>query len=185
MLKLYKKENETISYAECWIDEDENIATIHTGIIGTTGCTKEIPCDDEAAFLADFRSKYTRQGYSEWPEEEQIWLVLQWPMTTLEGNKYNRGIRDKATELLDELLGWNGLGHVDGFDMGRTANPKEEFALNIFCLVVDKENSLKCILDTLPKQLDCSRLKIATRAENDDDYTLEYCTKSTEHWFYI
>jgi hypothetical protein len=82
MLKLYKKENKTLFYAECWFDEDEDIATIHTGIIGTTGYSEETPCEDETAFLADFHSKYTKQGYSEWPEEKQIWLVLQWPMTT-------------------------------------------------------------------------------------------------------
>lgn len=183
MLKLYKRENNSILYAECWVHE--NVATVHLGVVGDNGQSREFVCDDESSSMDNFQKEYAEQGYTIWPEEHYHWVVLQWPMKTLEGSAYNRGMRDKATAILDELLGWTGLGHVDGFDMGRTSNPKEEFALNIFCMVINSEIAVKCIIDTLSIQLDCSRLKIASRAKSEDGYTLKYCAKEKEDWFYV
>jgi hypothetical protein len=125
------------------------------------------------------------KGYAPIPEEQQYWLVLQWPMKTLTGNAHNRGMRDRATALLNEHLGWLGLGHVDGFDMGKTSNPKEEFALNIFCLVVDEEIAVQSIVETLPLQLDCSRLKLAMRGYDDETFTLKYSAKKDDTSFYL
>lgn len=183
MLKLYKKTDEKVLYAECWMNS--KTATIHTGVVGNIGRSREVSCKNETAFLNDFQKHYKRRGYERCPENEQFWVVLQWPMKTLEGNTYNRGMRDSATKILNEGLGWLGLGHVDGFDMGRTANPKEEFALNIFCLVVDLDIAIQHIVDTIPKQLDCSRVKIASRRYDEESFTLNYCAKPKENWFYI
>jgi hypothetical protein len=183
MIKLYKREDNCILYAECWVHK--NVATIHLGTVGDTGQSQKIACDDETIFMYTFQRKYAMQSYTQWPEEQNHWVVLQWPMKTLLGSAYNRGMRDKATAILNELLGWRGLGLVDGFDMGRTFNPKEEFALNIFCVVVDSEIAIKCIVDSLPTQLNCSRLKIASRTNSEDIYTLKYCAKEKENWFYV
>jgi len=184
MIKLYKTKNSRLHYSECWIDG--KIATIHTGIVGNKGESEEIrDVKDENGFLANFQKVWMKKGYALIPEEQQSLLVLQWPMKTLTGSTYNHSIRNHAEALLNEHLGWLGLGHVDGFDMGRTSNPKEEFALNIFCKVVDDKIAVESIVKMLPLQLDCSRLKIATRRIGDENFTLQYSAKEKEKTFYL
>jgi hypothetical protein len=183
MLRLYKTDDEGFFYAECWVDD--NIATIHTGAVGDMGESKEISCNNESLFLDEFCQEYQAQGYDRWPDQERYWVVLQWPMKTLHSNAHWCSMRDRASRILDDWLGWTGLGHVDGFDMGRTSNPKEEFVLNIFCLVVNSDLAIKYIVDTLPTQLDCSRLKVASKKYDEDTYTLNYCARPKECWFYV
>lgn len=183
MISLYKKEQDSMLYAQCWVND--GVAVIYTGTLGQDGNTSKQDCFDEEGFMEKFIQEYTHQDYAEIAVEQQFQLVLQWPMKTRTGSNYNRGIRDRATEILNELLGWKGLGYVDGFDMGKSANPKEEFVLNIFCNVVDEKLALKWIMDTLPQQIDCSRLKIAGRKMRKDEYRLVYHAKEKEGWFYL
>ena len=50
-------------------------------------------------------------------------------------------------EVLNERLGWTGLGHCDGGDMGSGT-------VNIFCVVVDFKTALPVIV----RELESSRL---------------------------
>jgi len=172
-----------LHYAECWIYD--NIATVHTGIVGDIGESEETSnIKDENTFLNDFQKEWAAKGYASIQEEYQSWVVLQWPMKTPSGNAQDRKIRDSATQILNEHLGWLGLGHVDGFDMGKTSNPKEEFALNIFCVIVDDEIAVKSIMEILPSQVDCSRLKIAIRHFNEEEFVLCYTANEYDDTFY-
>ncbi|MDR1443154.1 MAG: hypothetical protein LBJ02_12400 [Bifidobacteriaceae bacterium] len=184
MLKLYKHEGGELHYAEYWADG--GVATIHVGQVGDTGSSEKTPCADEGSFERDFRQRFTAQGYAEWPEGQHWWLALQWPMDTFGGNAAIRAMRNKAMDILDDLLGWTGLGHVDGFDMGRTASPEEKFAVNVFCVVVDAETAVKRILETLPEQLDCAQLKIGLRSESQDaTFKLRYAAPGEDGPFYL
>jgi len=75
---------------------------------------------------------------------------------------------------LNDALGWNGLGHVDGWEMGRSVADQDVYVLNVYCCVVDAERSVGLMIQALEKQLDCSRLKIAVWEAAADEYELVY-----------
>lgn len=95
------------------------------------------------------------------------------------GSKRDLWLKDKATEALTNELGWKGLGFVDGHDMGKTANPGPQYALNIYCFVMDEELGIQAIKRVLKEtRLDYTRIKIASRELNSDgEYVLKYSAK--------
>ncbi|EAF5787324.1 hypothetical protein AF454_15880, partial [Listeria monocytogenes] len=96
-------------------------------------------------------------------------------------------LKDRVTDVLNDDLGWKGLGIVDGFDIGQTANPNKQFALNIFCVVVDEEIGIKVIKSALRNNnCDYTRVKIASRTFSDDaEYTLNFSAKKKDVTFYV
>ncbi|WP_185404078.1 hypothetical protein [Listeria cossartiae] len=190
MLKLYKKESTGISYAEYWLHDKE--ATIHYGKIGKVGQTEKDAnylenYQDEADFKEAFLQRFVPQGYSEFPEEEKCWIVVQYPLKSLNGTKRDIWLKDRVTDVLNSDLGWKGLGLVDGFDMGQTANPTKQFALNVFCVVVDEETGIKAIKSALRNNsCDFTRVKIASRSFSaNEDFTLKFSAKKKDETFYI
>ncbi|OET37894.1 hypothetical protein AJL15_02865 [Listeria monocytogenes] len=83
-------------------------------------------------------------------------------------------------------MDWKGLGIVDGFDIGQTANPNKQFALNILCVVVDEEIGIKVIKSALRNNnCDYTRVKIASRPFLDDaEYALKFSAKKNDLDFY-
>lgn len=186
MLKLYKNEsNQTLSYAEYWITNET--AVIHTGKAGKIGTIEEVPVSDASEFENSFIKKYSAEGYYKIPEQECFWIVVQFPVKSLTGNKRDSWLKDKVCEVLDEELGWKGLGHVDGFDIGLTMNPKKQFALNIYCIAVDEVLGIAAIKRALREyRLDYTKVKIASRKNTEDSqYALKYSAKKTDLEFYL
>lgn len=183
MVKLYKKDEDGLHYAECWNDDD--VATVHTGKVGSRGRSKEVKYDDWAAFMEEFIGRYEKQGYHAWSEDEEVWIVAQFPMKKFEPGKKELALRDRAESVLNEGLGWLGLGHVDGWEMGRTFASENSFVLNIYGVVVDRELGIKTIKEELQRNLDCSRLKIAVRDAGAEDYTLVYSANKDDQSFFL
>ncbi|RAW18507.1 hypothetical protein DC345_03970 [Paenibacillus taichungensis] len=106
-------------------------------------------------------------------------LLVQYPMKSMAGNKRDLWLKDKASETLTSELGWKGLGFVDGHDMGKTANPVAQYALNIYCFVVDEKLGIQTIKRVLREtRLDHTRIKIASRKLNSDgEYVLRHSAK--------
>ncbi|EDC2895960.1 hypothetical protein GAB17_14685, partial [Listeria monocytogenes] len=71
--------------------------------------------------------------------------------------------------------------------IGQTANPNKQFALNIFCVVVDEEIGIKVIKSALRNNnCDYTRVKIASRTFSDDaEYTLNFSAKKKDVTFYV
>ena len=191
MLKLYRKEQDgSLSYAEYWIDHDE--AIIHCGKVGYQGHTERIEdylskFAGEEEFKAGFIKRFLPQGFNEITQQDTYWILVQYPLKSLQGSKRDLWLKDRATDVLNVELGWKGLGHVDGFDMGRTSNPDKQFALNIFCIVVDEEKSIAVIKSALRKYgCDYTKIKIASRPASDNTiYTLKYSAKKNDFRFFI
>ncbi len=80
---------------------------------------------------------------------KNFWILIQYPLKSLTRTKRDIWLKDRVTDVLNDDLGWKGLGIVDGFDIGQTANPNKQFALNIFCVVVDEEIGIKVIKSAL------------------------------------
>jgi len=110
---------------------------------------------------------------------EQHWLAVQFPMKSAKGNQRDSWLKDNVMDYLEAYLADAGLGHVDGFDMGKCVSDPNAFALNIFCVVMDEARSIALIKRVLKEhRLDYTRIKIATMPyENGEAYTLKYAYK--------
>ncbi len=188
MIKLYKRDDKgDLHYAEYWIKNDE--ITLHSGKVGREGRIKEYylgkDFETEEKFLTFFKKKYKPKGYKEIPDEETCFLAVQFPMKSLLGSKRDAWLRDKVMEYLNEDLGWNGLGHVDGFDMGKLIEGDKKFGLTIFCIVVDEEKGIKAIKSCLRySSLDEHRVKIASRPYfSDGGFVLKYSAVKGDDFF--
>lgn len=180
MIKLYKKDKKGIlHYAEAWL------GVIHTGKVGKRGETENLPLskfDNEAAFFDYFEKQFLPQDYTKFPDEEKHYLVVQFKMKSLKGNKRDLWLKDAVTDALNDELGWNGIGHVDGFDMGRTFADSKKYVLNIFCIVVDEAKGIAAIKRRLREnRLDYTQIKIAAKLfTSQDNYILKYTAKKND-----
>ena len=188
MVKLYRRDTDKILYAECWPDGEEvyDHIVVHTGVVGDAGEVEHEAfsgtVDDYRAFLMDFRMKYGQLRYDEWPPEDMTWIAIQFPAAPVDMNRdgfeaapEDMALRDLATELLNEALGWTGLGAVDGWEIGRTYGDPTKFVLNLFCPVVDGSMGLQVVQQTLSDNLDeeqYGQMKLAVRMAGEDDYSL-------------
>ncbi|MEC0124416.1 hypothetical protein [Paenibacillus pabuli] len=186
MLTLYKKEPDgRLLYAEYWIEESQVIEVVeHIGTVGTSGTTKRMDFpgvyDDKDEFKIDFLKRYTGQGYEQASEQDGYMLLVQYPIKSMAGSKRDLWLKDKAYEVLTSELGWRGLGFVDGHDMGKTANPVTQYAMNIYCFVMDEKLGIQAIKRVLREmRLDYTRIKIASRERKniDGEYVLKHSAK--------
>ncbi|WP_338539999.1 hypothetical protein [Paenibacillus tundrae] len=189
MFTLYKKKPDgNLLYAEYWIEDGQLVE--HVGTVGALGTTSRIDFpgeyQNEDEFKHNFLSRYTSQGYEEASKQEAVILLIQYPMKSISGSKRDLWLKEKATEALTSELGWRGLGFVDGFDMGKSTNPVEQYALNIYCHVVDEKLGIQAVKRVLREtRLDYTQVKIASRAMNcDAAYVLQYSAKK-DSVFYV
>lgn len=191
MFTLYLQDDDGLHYAECWLSqegeeyEEEYKVHLHKGDVGDLGMHQKLDCaslEDYQQIAAEFYQDFASLGYEPWPEEAMQWVVVQFPVHAMDMGDFNPTqedleLRDAAYHILNETLGWYGLGHVDGWEMGRSvdsADGRETYVLNLYGCVVDAEGSVGIIIQALEKQLDCSRMKIATRQASEEAYGLVY-----------
>ncbi|OJJ19966.1 hypothetical protein BKI52_15930 [marine bacterium AO1-C] len=191
MKKLYKEDDQgNLLYAEYWV-KSEALAVIHTGKVGKEGTTEEFDMlgkfGSEKQFIKHFINKFEPKGYGTFPASRKTYLVVQFPMKSLKGNKRDHWLKEKVMEYLDNELGWRGLGHIDGFDMGEMTNFPQSYALNIFSEVVDEEKGVTTIKRCLRTyRLDYTRIKIASRPLlSTAPFELKYSAKKKDQTFSI
>ncbi|MEG1404976.1 MAG: hypothetical protein RSC52_05665, partial [Oscillospiraceae bacterium] len=111
MVKLYKRIDDNLFYAECWASGDT--AVTHYGIVGNNGKSKNEPCADEGypQFEASFAAKHQKQGYVLCEAMPQYTVVFQLEIKNIE---MAMQVKDSLTDELNNALGWAGVGHVDG-----------------------------------------------------------------------
>lgn len=143
MLTLYKHIDNQLHYWETW-EKDDNHGIIHWGIVGQKGQKKEIM----GGWFSNFHKKVQKEmdekikeGYSEFDEDKIAFLEIEYK---IEGFGTNEDLdkRHRLEDYLDELLGWTGLGHVDGGSIGSNT-------MEVGCMVVDFEIAKKIIEDNL------------------------------------
>ncbi len=139
MLKLYKIIDNRFHYWETW-DSNEETAIIHWGIAGQRGEDKEI----KNRFFSNFRkrvqqeiSRKLQEGYTEFDEDKMTVVEIEYNIDGF-GTEQDLDKRHRLEELLDELLGWTGLGYVDGGSNGCDT-------MEVCCLVVDFDIAEKVI----------------------------------------
>ena len=143
MFKLYKLIDNQLHYWESW-DKDEKTAIVHWGIVGHRGQDKEVA----SGLFSNFRktvqkelAEKLKEGYTEFDEEKLAFLEVEYKIDGF-GTEQDVDKRHTLEEHLNELLGWNGLGHVDGGSIGSGT-------MEVGCMVVDFETAKKVIEDNL------------------------------------
>lgn len=143
MLKLYKFIDNKLYYWETW-DKDEKTAIVHWGIVGQNGQDKEV----KSGFFSNFRKTVQKEinekineGYSELDENKIVFLELEYKIEGF-GTDQDLEKRHKLEDHLNELLGWTGLGHVDGCSIGSGT-------MEVGCVVIDFDIAIKVIEENL------------------------------------
>ena len=131
MKKLYLRRNGRVcEYHEAWIDGSDVVQ--HWGTVGSRGFNSTSPLDPD---LTDEKNvdkhldPWAAKGYGpirpgeEWALEITYALAASFDPVALHKRHALEG-------RLGELLGWTGLGHVDGGSIGSGT-------MEVFCFVVD------------------------------------------------
>jgi len=185
LVKLYCRQEDGLQYAECWYDGE--LITEHVGRVGQTGEVRKQECDSAEVYqqhVAQFYQDYVQLGYEPWSEEATAWVVVQF-LLSVQNEPFvpddaAQNLLDQARMQLNDGLGWNGLGHVERWEMGPTQADGSRFVLNLYCVTVDANLALGVILQVLEQALDCSQLKLAVRQAGAEEYTLAYAADCSE-----
>ena len=130
MIKLYKKDGDRLLYWETW--EDGGKHTMHWGVVGDEGETQALRSGmfrkaDKA--VAEEMARHRQEGYAEIDDEDLQSVVVQYRTETW-GDLDDLDKRHGLEELLNDHLGWTGLGRCDGGSIGSGT-------MEVCCLVVD------------------------------------------------
>lgn len=143
MLKLYKRHSNELYYWETW-DKDDRTGIVHWGIVGQKGENKEI----KSKLFSNFRKTIQKEidqklaeGYTEFDEHNPSNLEVEYIIEGM-GSTEDLTLRQRLEEKLDGVLGWTGLGHVDGGSIGSGT-------MEVNCIVVDYEIAKKVIEENL------------------------------------
>jgi hypothetical protein len=154
MIKLYARDDAgVLCYHEAWVDGDEIVE--HWGRVGERGADRKHPVPRGSrpaalleAVLADARGR----GFAEIDEDDLVYLEIEYELDSW-GTGADLDVRNEIGALLDEALGWTGLGHWDGGSIGSGT-------MEVGCLVVDFEIAQRVIEEALtdPKYPKFSRI---------------------------
>jgi hypothetical protein len=161
MLKLYRNDH----YWEAWYADNE--VTIHWGGLGERGEMREIPVRSRkgAQSIIEREAQQPRaNGYREIEIDQLSPLAIEYPIDGM-GTLRDLYKRHKIEELMDECLGWTGLGHCDGGDIGSGT-------INIFCFVVDHEKALPVITEELKRNHLLEGARIILFSDEDENRVL-------------
>jgi len=132
-VKLYKDLDIGKEYWEAWLNTAGNY-TEHYGLLGTKGessVIKDTLLRKGINKIRNIEKKKKKSGYRQLVQSELYKVVLQYK---IEGNGNNKDLNKakKIQGLMNEELGWTGLGYCDGYDIGSGT-------INIYSFVVNVE----------------------------------------------
>jgi hypothetical protein len=145
VLRLYKKEGDTLRYWEAWVDD--NGLSVHRGTVGEMGEHQTAPIppeEDPDLALAEAAGPLVDEGYDEPDPDSLVPLVVQYPLQG-KGSGHDFEKRNAVEELLTDILGWTGNGEVEG---GET----QPGQMNVFCRVMDPQIALRTLLEALEEE---------------------------------
>jgi hypothetical protein len=145
VIKLYMREDGSISYWEAWA-AGRGIVVLHWGKLGEKGKTRQLRLgkgERSANVIAKHSEQPRSEGFREIPEEDHAMLVVSY-RTPGWGSVKDLDKREKVEAVLNECLGWTGNGHCDGGDIGSGT-------INAFSLVVDPHLAVAAVVPALRK----------------------------------
>lgn len=131
VFKHYGKREGSLQYREAWFANDTTIQE-HWGVCGKRGETRSHAHQSDA----EARERYMRlkragreEGFCPIPLSKHAKLVVEFHITEM-GTPSDADRRHALEDFLDDLIGWLGLGHLDGGSTGSGT-------MEAMCLVVD------------------------------------------------
>jgi hypothetical protein len=165
VLKLYKKEGDSLRYWEAWVDEGELV--LHWGTVGELGEHQRSalpPDEDPDMAVAQAAEPLVDQGYDEPEPEALVPLVLQYSLQG-KGTAHDFNKRNAVEEVLTEHLGWTGNGEVEGAETkpGR---------MNVFFRVMAPEVAVRTLVEALEEEELLEGATLATAPEEGEPRVL-------------
>ncbi|MDJ0946528.1 MAG: hypothetical protein QNJ30_24015 [Kiloniellales bacterium] len=163
MRKLYKKDGEDLLYWETWDDDGKHI--MHWGTVGDEGETQAVRSGlfrDAEKTVAEEMARREQDGYAEIDEEDLQTVIVEYRIGTWEREEEVEAHLERRYEiqdLMDNALGWTGLGHCDGGSIGSGT-------MEVCCLVVDAKIAAPVMVQALKK---AGQLEGAVIARERDD----------------
>lgn len=130
MLKLYKQTEEGLRYHEAWASGKE--ITEHWGIVGDRGTSRDHKRKkglDEPDDIVRVLQPAIDDGYGPIEHEDHFTLLIEYPVNGM-GTGADVDKRHKLQSIMDQTLGWTGLGACDGGSIGSGT-------MEVCCFVVD------------------------------------------------
>lgn len=190
LIKTYRRDDEgVLHYREAW--KADGGVVVHQGRVGLVGRSRVHRAPDPKRFGERFLEQAAADGYRPLPDEERSWAVLQcWLFSADLSHPDDDWIMGEGHDQLDEYLGWRGLGHLDGNDIGGSApepySDLEGPKLNLFCPVVDGPLAVKALRGFVRKFRRPSLYVIGLRAPGEEsDYELAYSPRRTDTAFHL
>ena len=143
MLKLYKQINNEFHYWETW-ENDKTTAIVHWGIVGQRGLDKKVKSGRFSSFRETIQKEIDekqKDDYSVFEEDKMRFLSVEYSIEDF-GTDKDIEKRHRLEDYLNELLGWTGLGHVDGGSIGSGT-------MEVGCMVVDFDIAKKVVENNL------------------------------------
>lgn len=195
MIKTYRRDDTgALFYREAW--RDRGIFCRHEGKVGTKGKrgnstirSRTWPQNPTATeYFREFQAQAEADGFAEIPDAEHGSVVLQlWTHTHDLSDPRDAWILDEGQDALNDHLGWLGVGHCDGNDVGG-APPAEHgpegTVVNLFCRVVDVPLGVKAVRSFVTKFDLAPRCVVGSREPGDEaDYVLAWSPRRHEKTF--
>ena len=159
MRKLYKRDGERLLYWETWDDDGKFI--MHWGVVGDEGETQTVRSGlfrDAEKTVAEEMARREQEGYAEISDEDLQTVLIQY-RTASWGDLEDLEKRQAIQDLMDNALGWTGLGHCDGGSIGSGT-------INFCCPVVDAKIAAPVMVQALKE---AGQLEGAVIAQELDD----------------
>jgi len=119
MLKLYRLTPASKEYWETWEDSDTHYV-VHWGALGSEGKSKNVPLNEDEDIPANVQRKIAElraEGFKEIEPEDHFTLMIEYAINGM-GNSADLKKRHRLEDLMNETLGWTGLGACDGGSIG-------------------------------------------------------------------
>jgi hypothetical protein len=157
LFKLYKKAGKDLLYREGWFSGDRVFE--HWGTCGERGSVREhgaLGLHDAARILNRLKSSARQEGFKSRSKSQMTTLVVEYPIERF-GTSTDLKTRHMIEDRLNELVGWLGLGHLDGGSTGSGS-------MDVFLIVVDFEVAKTAI-------------ELAAKGTDLDGFSRIYCMK--------
>jgi hypothetical protein len=145
---------------------------IHWGKLGEKGDSREVQVKsgNSSSQVIELEAKPMRAaGYKPVSPEHLAQVVIQYRIDGM-GSKSDLDKEQLIEGLMNECLGWTGLGHCDGHDIGSGT-------LNVFCDVVDGPASEQIVVGCLRENKQLEGAVIARRERVGDERYLVFWPK--------
>jgi hypothetical protein len=153
--KLYR-----LSPGEARYWETPGGITVHSGRLGEKGETRRLFSGEASRRLVQAEAAQRQaEGYAEIPLDEHATMIVQYRIDGF-GSEADLDKRNRVMSLMDEALGWTGLGHCDGGDIGSGTT-------NVFCPVVDADLATRVILEELERRGLLETLTLASATDEE------------------